>query len=362
MSNLFFTKRNYTNLTLRPFSYIIPSVDSTYNGILLLLVPQIIMLLITKSYNSLLVVGLSVLGSCAAEGAYAYFIKSYPFSWVAVCIQGIIIGMLLPSSYPLVAVFFITFIILLIAKYAFGGYANSWLNPAAVVVAVAYFINMSAFPTYLVNIADLQSRNTALTLIQNGTIPISSVDSSITAFLNHTIFSLAGVSIPDGYVSLFWDCNSIIPAFRFNFITLVSSIILISLDMVDVYIPACFIVVYSLLVRFVEPLIVHGNPGQGDILLALLTSGTLFSTLFILQWYGTTPISKTGKILYGIIAGIMAFIIIGCGTSPAGYVFTVLIMNLISPFIQVIESKVVKRRIEKSIVPRIKAMREVNNG
>jgi electron transport complex protein RnfD len=362
MNNLFFKKNTYTNVTLRPFNYIIPSVGNTNITILILLIPQIIMLLVTRSFDSLLVVMTALIGSLAAETLYVLCLKSHKSFWIPACIQGIVIGLLLPSTYPPVAVFFITFFSLLLTKYAFGGYVNSWANPVAVTVAIAYFINSAAFPQYLVTTADLQSRNAALVLIQNGTVPVISTDSAITGFLNKTIFKLAGMAIPDGYVSLFWDCHSIIPAFRFNMVTLISSIILISLDMVEIIVPACFIVIYTLLVRFMGPVVVHGIPGQGDILLALLSSGTLFSTLYLLQWYGTTPLTIWGKVTYGCVAGIIAFLVIGCGTSSAGYVFTVLIMNILSPMIQVFESKQVKHKIEKTIVPRLRAMQEVDNA
>lgn len=362
MSNLFFKDREYKNVTLRPFNYISPSVGNTKLTMLILLLPQIIMLVVTKSGSSLLILFVSIVATLLAEGIYYLGFKVNKFDWLTATIQGVLIGMLLPSSYPPIALFFIIIGTMILTKYAFGGFANSWVNPVVITIIVAYFINMSTFPAYLVSINDLQSRNPALVLIQDGKIPKISCDASVTAFFNDHIFKLARVAIPEGYVSLFWDCNSVIPAFRFNLLTLVSSIILISLDMLEVVIPACFITTYMLLVKFISPFIVGGVAGQGDMLLALLTSGTLFSTLYLLQWYGTTPVTQWGKISYGITAGVIAFLVIGCGTSSAGYVFTVLLMNIISPIIQVIESRNVKHHIEKTIVPRVATIKESING
>lgn len=354
-------KKTYKNVTLNPFRYIKPSIGETYGGFLIVLVPQIFMLFYTKSILSLWIILASVLASITADAVYAILERNYPFDVFSSTLLGLIIGMLFPSTYPVYGVFFITLFMLIFSKYSFGGFYSSWINPAAFVIAVAYLINMSAFPPYLVNASDLQSRNAALTLINNGAIPILEQDSAITAFLNKTVFKFFSLSIPEGYVTLFWDCRSIIPAFRFNLITLVSSIILISLDMIDVIIPFVFITVYSVLVRFIGPVIVQGIPLQGDILLALLTSGTLFSTLFVLQWNGTTPITNWGKVLYGIISAMVAFVIMGCGTSPAGYVFMILIMNIISPLIETFESKQVKHKIEKILIPHIKTLNEAKN-
>ncbi len=355
-------KKTYQNVTLNPFRYIKPSIGQTYTGFLIVLLPQLFMLFHTKSIMSLWIILASVMASVIADIIYAVLERNYSFEIYSSVILGLIIGMLFPSTYPLYGVFFITLFMLIFVKYSFGGFYSSWINPAAFVIATAYFINTSAFPQYLVNASDLQSRNAALTLISNGTIPLLENDAAITAFLNKTVFKFFSLSIPEGYVTLFWDCHSIIPAFRFNLITLVSSIILISLDMIDIIIPFVFITVYAVLVRLLGPVIVQGIPLQGDILLALLTSGTLFSTLFVLQWNGTTPITNLGKFLYGIFSAAVAFIIMGCGTSPAGYVFMILIMNIISPVIETFESKQVKHKIEKVLIPNIKILNEAKNG
>lgn len=361
MNNLLLNSKDYRKVTLKPFSYITPSLNSMFIAFIILLIPQLVMLAVTASFKSLLIILCSTLGAVFSNFLYTFYKKQSNFSFLSSIVQGIVIGMLLPSGYWPVAVFFITACSIFLSKYIFGGFASCWANPAAVTIAVAYFLNSSAFGSYILTSADLQSRNAALALIQNNVFPIASLDSDITAFLNSTVFSWFKVSVPEGYVSLFWDTHSVIPAFRFNFITLISSIILISFDMVDVVIPAIFLTVYSLLVKFLGPLFVGGVAGQGDIILSLLTSGTLFCTLFILQWFGSTPISLIGKIVYGILAGVFAFFIVGFGTSPVGYVFTVLVMNTISPMVHVVENKIIRKRIEKNIMPQIKDMKELEN-
>ena len=114
-----------------------------------------------------------------------------------------------------------------------------------------------------------------------------------------------------------------------------------------------------LLVRFVSGFFIASDMVlYGDIFLALLTSGVLFSTLFLLQWYGTTPQTLWGKALYGFTAGVCAFLIIGCGMSPVGYVFVVLLMNLFSVMVQVIEQRHVRRRLAKVLLPQVNALQE----
>ena len=102
-------------------------------------------------------------------------------------------------------------------------------------------------------------------------------------------------------------------------------------------IPVVYLVTYAILVRIFGLFPFGGMLNQGDILIAIFSSGTIISAFFLLQWAGTTPLSIVGKIIYGIIGGVLAFTIIGCGTSPIGSMFVILITNLISPLIQFIE-------------------------
>ena len=187
-------------------------------------------------------------------------------------------------------------------------------------------------------------KNPSLNLI-DGALLTNGIDEKITLFLNDSIFSLFDVSIPNGYVSLFWDNHAAIPAFRFAFWTLLASLFLFSFDFINIEIPAMFLLVYCILVRFVSPMFTGGVPREGDMVLALLSSGIIFSSIFLIYWPGTVPFSVMGKILYGALGGIFAFIFCGTGTSPFGAVATVLFMNIISPALQAFETKSLRKRL-----------------
>ncbi|MBQ0052582.1 MAG: RnfABCDGE type electron transport complex subunit D [Treponema sp.] len=348
----------YKTLFLSPFRYLKPSVRTEAYFILVLLIPQLIMLGLTKSFDSLILILASCIASCLVEGVDLFFQKKDKFSWVIALLNGIMIGLLLPASFPVFPVFVISLCVLLINRYILGGFANSWINSIAITVAICWIIGMKFFPPVSLSLAELQTRNPALALIQNGTFSINSLDAEITAFLNQKVFSIFKVSIPDGYVSLFWDSQSAIPAFRFNFITLISSIILIGFDIMNPIIPVTYIAVYSVLVRFIAPFFYNGPLMQGDIILAMLTSGTLFCTFYLLQWPGTTPFTNRGKFTYGIMAGIAAFFIVGCGTSPSGAVFTILIINVVSLLIQSFENKLYSDFSETVLSERVKNVKE----
>ncbi len=360
--NDLFKGKSYKDVTLKPFSYITPSLHTSLSVSLAFLCLQLILLSLTASYKALCVVLFASLASFCAEFLFNLIKKQSNVSLLTAFVQGILIGMLLPENYPLIAVFFITFCSLLLCKYAFGGFAYSWANPVAVTVAVTFFLNTDFFPANPLSIENLQSRNVSLFLIQSGEVPIFPFDANVTSFFNKHIFSHFGVSVPEGYVSLFLDSGSSIPAFRFNALTLISSAFLIAFNMLDVLIPCIFLLVYAFLVRFISPSFVGGVQFQGDVILALLTSGTLFSSIYILQWFGTTPLTFAGKCVYAVFAGLSAFLILGVGLSSVGYVFMILILNVISALIQVYESRQTKNKIERILIPTLQSMKELENG
>ena len=82
-------------------------------------------------------------------------------------------------------------------------------------------------------------------------------------------------------------------------------------------------------------------------LLALMTGGTLFTSVFVLDWYGTIPCSIKGRILYGVFGGTAAFFIAGAGSSSAGMIFAVVLTNIFSVFVQKWEDAANLRTLKK---------------
>ena len=297
-------------ISVKPFVYNIPSISSVSIRFIILLAIQVIMLFITKSYSALLLVGSTLIGAIAAA-----FVN------------------------PPTTAFIISFATIVIGRSIMFKGINNWLNISSVAVIIAWYIGRKYFPGFSVTAENLSLRNTSIYLIENGSFPIYSFDSTITSFLNKYIFYFFKVTVPEGYVSLMWDTHSIIPAFRFNLITIISSIIIFSDNAFSLIIPSLFLIVYGLLVRLFVPFLFGGYFNQGDIILAMLTSGILFCSVFLIQWYGTIPVTTGGKVILGILSGISAFAIIGSGTSPIGMAYNVIITNIISMIIRIFEEK-----------------------
>lgn len=340
-----------SSTSVRPFIYERPSVSSVCIRILILLLLQVVALFITKSYKSIYVITASTLGAFASISILYLINKEESYHFMTTIIQGLIIGMLLPENYPVVTVFFISLFCLFLSRFFIFKNINAWINVAAVAVVIAWFIGRNFFPDFIITNDLITLKNSSMYLIQNGQFHVFDFDAPVTSFLNNNIFKYFKVTLPEGYVSLLVDTQSIIPAFRFNLLIILSSIVLFSDNSFSSIIPICFLIVYGVLVRLFVPYIFGGMLNQGDIILAFLTSGTLFCIVYMIQWYGTTPLTITGKIFFGILTGAVAFITSGCGTSPIGMVYTVLICNILSLMIRVLEEMsnraIVYKNVEK---------------
>lgn len=347
--NDFDYKIKKTPVLLKPYFFIKPSYSAVSIRILLMLLIQMSLLFITKSYSAIGVIFSAIAGSLCAYALNYINKKSQLFTLIPLISQGIFIGMLLPQTFPPLGVFFLSFLVLSIERIIFDNKAQSWVNIICVTVILASFIGSSYFPGFQVTRDILSVKNPSVLLIKTGTFPVYDFDATICNILNSTVLYWFKVTLPEGVISLLWDSQSIIPAFRFTFLTLISSIFLFADNGYSITIPTIFVTVFGLLVRFLLPAMVDGPLAQGDLILAFCTSGTIFFAVFIIQWHGTCPVTKAGKIFYGFASGIIAFFIMGCGTSSVGMCYAILICNVMNLLIRVIEEKQDEIKVNKLV-------------
>jgi len=349
MKNSFDKLQNKT-VSLKPYVYEKPSISAVSLKIMVLLLLQIILLFINKSYYAVIVITSSAFGSLLAGFIHYFFTRHSKFLSYTSLIQGILIGMLLPETYPPFTAFFVSLITLLLFKYVFEDSENFWINIVCVSVMIAYFIGKNYFPSFKLYPDLMNMKNPSVSLINSGEFPIYEFDSALTGFLNNSLLSKLKVTLPQGIISMLWDTQSVIPAFRFNLLTIIASIILFSDNSFPMLIPSIFLFVYILMVRLFVPTFTGGEFNQGDILLALLTSGTIFASVFMIQWFGTHPMTIVGQIIYAVFGGLLAFFIVGGGTSPIGMVYVIVICNILNLLIRQIEENRMDRLMHKMTI------------
>ncbi|MDR1748221.1 MAG: RnfABCDGE type electron transport complex subunit D [Spirochaetaceae bacterium] len=345
-------KASYHNIAMSSYLYNKPSVSRSSLYILLALLPQLIMLAVTASYRSLIIIACTCAGFVLAEFLGNALRKKQTLNDGTALVAGLLTGMFFPAEFSFVMAFCITFGTALLTKQLFGSGGCCWINPVMTAVVLAYFHAPLFFP-YLVTPAGVDLAGTPFAAA-SGVFTAAAPDAAITTGLNSGFLQRLGIFLPDGYVTLFRDTGASIPALRFNLLTLAASVFLIACGTLNWRLPACYLFMYGLLVWVFSLYPFGGGFLHGDMLFALLTSGTLFCGFFILDYQGTVPLSPAGKAVYGLIAGFFAFIFSGAGGSPVGALFTVLAVNCVSPLIGLVEEwgfqEIRKKEMEQRIL------------
>ena len=66
----------------------------------------------------------------------------------------------------------------------------------------------------------------------------------------------------------------------------------------------------------------------------VLAGGVMLGAFFMATDYATTPSTTTGKIIFGAGCGLITMIIRLFGAYPEGVSFSILLMNILTPYIE----------------------------
>ena len=334
--------KSYSNLSLMtaPFVYTRLPVLGMNIAVLSLLGIQILILAITADFYALLNITAAVMGVLFVENLLRYLASSKFGLSLEMVISGLLIGFFMPTGIGFVFVFILSAFSVFIVKTVFGGTGRNWLNPVAFAVCAAYISRPEAFPPLISDFSLLREKGSIFALMEaNGLLKLKT-DFAVTSALNSLLLHGVGVTLPEGYISLFLNSTSSIPAFRYNIITLMSSIILFSIRVADYILPAFFLTTYAILVWTFGMVPVSNIYFTGDILSAVLTGGVLFVAFFVMTEPASSPKTKYGKAMSGFFTGLFAFFICAHGASPAGIFFAIILSNVISPLIEKLEVKI----------------------
>ena len=334
--------KSYSNLSLTaaPFVYTRLPIFKINIVVLSLLGIQILILALSADLYALLNIVISVMGVLFVENLLRYLASSKFGLSIEMIISGLLIGFFMPTGIGFIFVFILSAFSVFIVKTVFGGTGRNWLNPVAFAVCAAYISRPEAFPPLISDFSLLTEKGSFFAVMEaNGLLKLKT-DFTVTSALNSILLHGVGVTLPEGYISLFLNSTSSIPAFRYNIVTLVSSIILFSIRAADYILPAFFLTTYAILVWIFGMVPVSNIYFTGDILSAVLTGGVLFAAFFVMTEPASSPKTKYGKAMSGFFTGVFAFFICAHGASPAGIFFAIILGNIISPLIERLEIKI----------------------
>ncbi|MBR4626382.1 MAG: RnfABCDGE type electron transport complex subunit D [Ruminococcus sp.] len=217
-------------------------------------------------------------------------------------VTGLILAMNLPVTLPYWMAVIGAFVAIVIVKQLFGGLGQNFANPAI----TARIVLMVSFPSAMTNWIkardydyDAVSSATPLVLEKNGADTPSYLD----LFLGNTGGCLGETCA-------------------------------LALLIGGLYLAARKIISLAAPVSFIGSLALLTWVSGGDPLYHILAGGVFLGAFFMATDYATTPITFKGKIVFGLGCGIITFVIRQYGSYPEGVSFSILLMNVLTPYIE----------------------------
>ena len=254
-------------------------------------------------FNAILVILTSVLAAVATEYIIK-LIRKKPFVMDgSAIITGLLLALTLPPTIPLWMAALGSIFAIAIVKEAFGGLGHNILNPA---LAGRAFMQLS-FPAPM-----------SLWIAPSGFAP----DAVTSASPLSDAFEKIGDNL-DLYLDLLLGNTSGSLGETSALLLLAGGILLIIFRIIDWRTPVAFIVTVAILSLIA---------GQ-DAVYQVLSGGLMIGAFFMATDYVTTPMTRTGKVIFGIGAGILTILIRFYGGMPEGVCYAILLMNTAAPLI-----------------------------
>ena len=259
--------------------------------------------------RSLAVVAVCVLSCVLCELIFNLIIKKeQTISDLSAVVTGLLLALNLPANIPLWQAVIGSVFAIIVVKCIFGGVGKNLVNPA-MTARVFMIVSFGAVvtPAYPQNIPDAISGATPLARIYEEAVPSLKV----------LLLGLHGGAIGE-------TCALAL---------LIGGAYLLLRKVITWHIPVAYIggtFLFSFLF------------GGFDIVTSLaliLSGGLLIGAIFMATDYVTSPSTSSGKLVFGIGAAFITVVIRFWGTYPEGVSFAILIMNILTPYIEAMTSR-----------------------
>lgn len=258
-------------------------------------------------HGALLVIITCILSSVLSEFIFNLIVKKpQTVGDLSAVVTGLILALNLRADAPLWQCALGSVFAIVVVKCLFGGLGCNFANPAVtarifLLVCFTGTLSGGAIPKFATDL-ELVSGATPLSALQNGGELPSVID---------MLLGLRGGAIGE----------SCIIAIALGFIYLVCR------RVINFEIPLIFVGTV-----FVLSLIVDNSFTVA--LYQILSGGLVFGAVFMATDYVTSPITRTGRMIFALGCGLITFLIRYFGSYPEGVSFSILLMNILSPYIE----------------------------
>lgn len=266
------------------------------------LLPACIFGIVNFGMRALAVLVVSVITCVVSEYLFEHFMhRPITVGDLSAVVTGLLLGMNMPHTIPLWIVMLGSVFAIIVVKQLFGGLGQNFMNPALAArcfLLISFAGRMTSF-TY-----DGVTGATPLALLKSG----ESVN-VLSMFLGTT----AGVIGETSTVAI-----------------LVGALYLIIRKVITPLIPMVYLAVFSVFI------LLFGGHGFDMTYLAaeLCGGGLMLGAFFMATDYVTSPVNTVGRIVYGIILGILTGLFRIFGNSAEGVSYAITFSNILVPLIE----------------------------
>lgn len=255
---------------------------------------------------------LAVVATCVAAAVLSEFIfnvivkKQQTISDLSAVVTGLILGLNLHANSPIWQCAIGSVFAIIVVKCLFGGLGCNFANPAItarvfLLISFAGTLGGGAIPKISTN-PELISGATPLDVLKNGGELPEVLD---------MLLGLRGGAIGE-------TCT---------FALLAGFIYLVVRKVITFEVPLIFVGTVFVLTLILE------NSFQAA-LYQIISGGLMFGAIFMATDYVTTPITRSGRMIFAFGCGLITFLIRFFGSYPEGVSFAILFMNILSPYIE----------------------------
>lgn len=257
----------------------------------------------------------SLITAFATEIAYALLKKEHPvkfimssFPWV----PSLILVLISPTNISVYAIIVCTFIAIAFGKLVFGGFGNNIFNPAAVGRAVLAASFMGSVSVDVISSATPTSSMAALGWV------------TTTEGFNAFVSQFSGLSnmFVGVYPGAVGETSSLL--------IMLVGIFLAVRRVIDWRVPVIFI---TTLFAGASAIAIMHDMGVWYPVFHVLTGGAMFGAVFMMTDPVTNPTTVTGRIIFAMGCAFITLLIRVKGNLPEGVLFSILIMNMLTPMI-----------------------------
>ncbi len=260
----------------------------------------------------LMLTAISVIFAVLAEVGYEKLIdKPITVLDFSAVVTGLLLALNLPVSVPLWIPAVGAVFAIVVVKQLFGGIGKNFVNPAlaARVFLFAWPELMNTFtaPTeklsaFAIDVPDVVASATPLASLKTGAFPgNASLFNAIIGYEGGSIGEISALLLTAGFIYL------------------------LARRIITWHIPVAYIgTVFALALIFPK-----GAPALDFALWEIFSGGLFLGAIFMATDYATSPITKRGRLIYGVGCGALTVFIRYFGGYPEGVSFSILIMNLL---------------------------------